>query len=122
MWKRPQPETAIKQPDATNTPTAPLHNKHLDATLAAEGKPRSMEGKRHKGVSAHQLAVPANSGGAALQPVISSEMTRAIVLASYARPPDWYPIQQSVKQDLVSYQPVMSVVLLYTVIYYCDVV
>ena len=59
-----------------------------------------MEGKRHKG-SAHQLAVPANSGGTTIPPVISTEMTRAVVLASYSRPPEWYPIQQSVKQDLV---------------------
>lgn len=102
LWKRPQPAAVAKQPDA-NMPTAPPHNKHLDATLAAEGKPRSMEGKRHKGGSAHQLALPANSGGATLQPVTSSEMTRAIVLASYSRPPDWYPVEQRVKQELVSY-------------------
>ena len=89
---------ASKPPEAT-TPTAPLHNKHLDAVT--EGKPRSMESKRHKGGSAHQLAVPANSGGTTIQPVISTEMTRAIVLASYSRPPEWYPIQQSIKQDLV---------------------
>lgn len=101
LWKRPQPFVVTKQPD-TATPTAPLHNKHLDVS---EGKPRSMEGKRHKGVSAHQLAAAAaasNSGGAAIQPVTSSEMTRAIVLASYSHPPDWYPVQQSVKQELVS--------------------
>lgn len=60
-----------------------------------------MEGKRHKGGSAHQLAVPANTGGATIPPVTSTEMTRAIVLASYSQPPEWYPIQQSVKQDLV---------------------
>ena len=98
---------ATKQPEAT-TPTAPLHNKHLDATLAAEGKPRSMEGKRHKGGSAHQLAVPANSGGTAIQPVSSTEMTRAIVLASYSRPPEWYPVQQTVRQELVSIYSVLT--------------
>lgn len=92
-----------KQPEAT-TPTAPLHNKHLDATLTSEGKPRSMEGKRHKGGSVHQMAAPANSGGAALQPVTSSEMTRAIVLASYSHPPNWYPTKQSMKEELVSYE------------------
>ena len=102
LWKRPQTLAVTKQPDAA-TPTAPLHNKHLDVTLATEGKPRSMEGKRHKGVSAHQLAATANSGGATIQPVTSSEMTRAIILASYSHPPDWYPVQQSVKQELVSY-------------------
>ena len=63
-----------------------------------------MEGKRHKGGSAHQLAsVPANSGGAALQPVTSSEITKALVLASYHQPPDGCPIQQTVRQELVSY-------------------
>ena len=97
LWKRPDP--ASKPPEVATTPTAPPHNKHLDATLAAEGKPRSMEGKRHKGGSAHQLAVP--SSGAAVQPVASSEITKAIVLASYSRPPDWYPTQQSIKQELV---------------------
>jgi len=98
LWKRPQP---VNKQSVTNTPTAPLHNKHLD--LAAEGKPRSMEGRRHKS-SAHQLAVPANSGGTTTQQVASSELTKAIVLASYCRPPDWYPIQQSVKEELVRYQ------------------
>lgn len=97
VWKRPQ---LVNKQSVTNTPTAPLHNKHLD--LAAEGKSRSMEGRRHKS-SAHQLAVAANSAaaGTAIQPVASSELTRAIVLASYHQPPDWYPIQQSVKKDLV---------------------
>ena len=95
LWKRP-PE---KPPDSS-TPSIPLHNKHLDSTLAAEGKsPRNVEGKqRHKGSALH-LSVP--PGGAVLQPVMSTELTRALVLASFAQPPTWYPIQQSVKQELV---------------------
>ena len=95
LWKRP-PE---KPPDSS-TPSIPLHNKHLDSTLATEGKSsRSVEGKqRHKGSALH-LSVP--PGGAVLQPVMSTELTRALVLASFAQPPSWYPIQQSVKQELV---------------------
>ena len=110
--------TVNKQPEAT-TPTAPLHNKHLDATLAVEGKPRSMEGKRHKGGSAHQLAPAPVAGAATLQPVSSTEMTRAIVLASYSRPPEWYPIQQSMKQELVSYAYELMLMSIVTMIGHC---